>query len=90
MLAVLVAAALTVPALKSAPCRIGESHAAATCGTLTVFKDRAAGTGHTIDIHFIDIGAKHPGIARSCSTRAAPALLPRSTPPISPMRRPAR
>ncbi|MBV9699043.1 MAG: alpha/beta hydrolase [Candidatus Eremiobacteraeota bacterium] len=47
-------------ALKSAPCRIGQSHAAATCGTLTVFENRAARSGRTIDIGFIDIQAKHP------------------------------
>jgi pimeloyl-ACP methyl ester carboxylesterase len=61
VLAVLLATTIaSSPALKVAPCRIGQTHAAATCGSLTVFEDRAAGTGRTIDIHFIDIQAKHP------------------------------
>ena len=61
MLAILLATTLsTNPALKATACRIGETHAAATCGTLTVFEDRAANAGRTIDIHFIDIQAKHP------------------------------
>jgi pimeloyl-ACP methyl ester carboxylesterase len=45
--------------LKTSPCRIGQTSKAAICGTLTVFEDRAAGTGRTIDIHFIVIEAKH-------------------------------
>ncbi len=47
-------------ALRSTSCRVGQSHAAATCGTLTVFEDRSAGSGRTIAIYFIDIRAKHP------------------------------
>jgi len=50
--------ASTAP-LKTSPCRIGQTRAAAICGTLTVFEDRAAGTGRTIGIHFIVIEAKH-------------------------------
>src|ERR1700678_232515 len=46
-------------ALKTSPCRVGQSRAAAICGTLTVFEDRAAGAGRTIGIHFIVIEAKH-------------------------------
>ncbi len=46
--------------LKTSPCRIGQTHAAAICGTLTVFENRATRTGRTIDLHFIDIAAKHP------------------------------
>jgi len=46
-------------ALKTSPCRVGQSRAAAICGTLTVFEDRAAGAGRTIAIHFIVIEAKH-------------------------------
>jgi pimeloyl-ACP methyl ester carboxylesterase len=49
----------TNPALETAPCRVGETHAAAICGTLRVFEDRAAQKGRTIAIHFIDIQAKH-------------------------------
>jgi len=45
--------------LKTSPCRVGQSRAAAICGTLTVFEDRAARTGHTIDIAFVVIEAKH-------------------------------
>jgi pimeloyl-ACP methyl ester carboxylesterase len=45
--------------LKQSPCRIGQTHAAAICGTLTVFEDRAAGTGRTIGIHFVVIEARH-------------------------------
>ena len=45
--------------LKTSPCRVGQSRAAAICGTLTVFEDRAAGAGRTIAIHFIVIEAKH-------------------------------
>ena len=47
-------------ALKTSSCRVGQSHAAAICGTLTVFEDRSAGSGRTIGIYFIDIKAKHP------------------------------
>jgi len=50
--------ASTAP-LKTAPCRIAQTRAAAICGTLTVFENRAAGAGRTIDIHFIVIEAKH-------------------------------
>jgi pimeloyl-ACP methyl ester carboxylesterase len=46
-------------ALKTSPCRIGQTGAAAICGTLTVFENRAAGTGRTIGIHFVVIEAKH-------------------------------
>ena len=55
----LIAAAALATALKAAPCTIGQTHAAATCGTLTVFEDRAAGSGRTIGIHFIAIKARH-------------------------------
>ncbi|MBV9233190.1 MAG: alpha/beta fold hydrolase, partial [Candidatus Eremiobacteraeota bacterium] len=46
--------------LKAASCRVGQSHAAATCGTLTVFENRETRAGRTIEIGFIDITAKHP------------------------------
>jgi hypothetical protein len=46
-------------ALKASPCRIGQTRAAAICGTLTVFEDRAARRGRTIGIHFVVIEAKH-------------------------------
>lgn len=46
--------------LKTSPCRIGQSRVAAICGTLTVFENRAARSGRTIEIGFIDIEAKHP------------------------------
>ncbi len=72
-LALLVAATFALPAraqappgpaappspLTTAPCRVGQSHAAAICGTLTVFEDRAARAGRTIEIHFVAIEAKH-------------------------------
>jgi pimeloyl-ACP methyl ester carboxylesterase len=45
--------------LKTSSCRVGQSRAAAICGTLTVFEDRATHTGRTIGIHFIVIEAKH-------------------------------
>jgi pimeloyl-ACP methyl ester carboxylesterase len=45
--------------LKTSSCRIGQTRAAAICGTLTVFEDRATGSGRTIDIHFVDIEARH-------------------------------
>ncbi|MGA7354243.1 MAG: alpha/beta hydrolase [Candidatus Cybelea sp.] len=51
-------ASSTAP-LKTSPCRIGQTRKAAICGSLTVFEDRAARTGRTIDIHFIVIEAKH-------------------------------
>jgi pimeloyl-ACP methyl ester carboxylesterase len=44
--------------LKTSRCRIGQTRAAAICGTLTVFENRATSTGHTIGIHFIVIEAK--------------------------------
>lgn len=47
-------------ALKSAPCRIGQSRSEAICGTVTVYEDRAAGAGRTIALRFIVIKAKHP------------------------------
>jgi len=47
-------------ALKTSSCRVGQSHAAAICGTLTVFENRTAGSGRTIGIYFIDIKAKRP------------------------------
>jgi pimeloyl-ACP methyl ester carboxylesterase len=51
--------AASPPPLQTSPCRIGQTRAAAICGTLTVFEDRAARTGRTIGIHFIVIEAKH-------------------------------
>lgn len=46
------------PRLQTSPCRIGQSRAASICGTLSVFEDRAAGSGRTIGIHFVVIEAK--------------------------------
>lgn len=54
------AAATPAGTLKTSPCVVGQSRAAAICGTLTVFENRAAGSGRTIGIYFIDIKAKHP------------------------------
>ena len=51
--------------LKTAPCRMGQSRAAAICGTLTVFEDRAAKSGRTIDIHFVIVQAKEQGARRA-------------------------
>jgi pimeloyl-ACP methyl ester carboxylesterase len=45
--------------LKTSPCRIGQTRAAAICGALTVFENREAGTGRTIGIHFVVIEARH-------------------------------
>ncbi|HEX3671992.1 MAG TPA: alpha/beta fold hydrolase [Candidatus Cybelea sp.] len=68
-------------ALKTSSCRVGQSHAAAICGTLTVFEDRSAGSGRTIGIYFIDIKAKHtsdraivfnPGGPGASATELAP------------------
>lgn len=46
--------------LKTSSCRVGQSHAAAICGTLAVFENRSAGSGRSIGIYFIDVKAKHP------------------------------
>lgn len=51
--------ASTSAPLKTSPCRVGQTNAAAICGTLTVFENRAARTGRTIGIHFVVIEAKH-------------------------------
>lgn len=53
-------AAAPATTLKAARCRVGQSRAAAICGTLTVFENRAARSGRTLDIHFIAITAKQP------------------------------
>lgn len=45
--------------LKDAPCRVGQTNAAAICGTFTVYENRAAHSGRTIALRFIDITAKH-------------------------------
>ncbi|MBV9270712.1 MAG: alpha/beta fold hydrolase [Candidatus Eremiobacteraeota bacterium] len=45
--------------LQASPCRIGQTQAAAICGTLTVYENRAARSGRTVELHFIDIKAKH-------------------------------
>lgn len=46
--------------LKTAPCRMGQSQAAALCGTLTVYENPALHAGRTIGIRFVLIKAKHP------------------------------
>lgn len=46
--------------LTSRPCRVGQTQAAAVCGTLTVYENRAARLGRTIPIAFIVIKAKQP------------------------------
>jgi pimeloyl-ACP methyl ester carboxylesterase len=50
--------AMTSP-LQTKPCSVGASKAAAICGTLMVYEDRAAKAGRSIPIHFILIKAKH-------------------------------
>ncbi|MBV8198404.1 MAG: alpha/beta hydrolase [Candidatus Eremiobacteraeota bacterium] len=52
------APAASPTALKTSPCRIGQSRAVSICGTLTVFENRAARSGRTIDIAFVVIEAK--------------------------------
>lgn len=54
------AASASPEPLKAAPCRIGQTRAAAVCGTFTVYENRAAHSGRTIALRFIDIKAKHP------------------------------
>jgi pimeloyl-ACP methyl ester carboxylesterase len=39
------------------PCKSGEGLTDASCGTLTVFEDRAAGTGRTIDLNIVVLPA---------------------------------
>jgi pimeloyl-ACP methyl ester carboxylesterase len=53
------AAPIAQPALKTTPCAMGQTRAPAICGSLTVFENRATRSGRTIEIHFIDILAKH-------------------------------
>lgn len=82
-------------ALKASPCRIGQTHAAAICGTLTVFEDRAARSGRTIDIHFIVIEAKqrsnraivyNPGGPGASATAAAPDFADATTGALATLR----
>lgn len=46
--------------LKAAPCRVGQTQAAAICGTFTVYENRATHSGRTIALRFVDIKAKQP------------------------------
>lgn len=48
------------PPLQSKPCTAGEAKAPALCGTFTVYEDRAASTGRTLQLHFILIKAQRP------------------------------
>lgn len=54
------AASTPLNSLRAAPCRVGQTQAAAICGTFTVYENRAAHSGRTIALRFIDIKAKHP------------------------------
>jgi pimeloyl-ACP methyl ester carboxylesterase len=42
------------------PCTAGQARVASTCGSYTVYENRAAGSGRTIELRFIVIKAKHP------------------------------
>ncbi len=42
------------------PCTAGQARVPSTCGTYTVYEDRAAGAGRTIELHFIVVRAEHP------------------------------
>ncbi len=53
------AAAPAPPALHMKPCTMGKAKAAALCGTLRVFENRAAAAGRTIDIAFVVLKAEH-------------------------------
>jgi hypothetical protein len=46
--------------LQTTQCFIEVRKTVATCGTLTVFEDRARNSGRLISIHFMVIKAKHP------------------------------
>ena len=79
--AFLLSAVLAYPGLHTKPCPIGPVQA--TCGSLTVFEDRAAQRGRTIDLHFVLIHAKHrtghvlafnPGGPGASSTQVAGAV----------------
>lgn len=79
--ALLFSAILAYPGLHTKPCPIGG--VPATCGSLTVYEDRAAQRGRTIDLHFVLLHAKHrtghvlafnPGGPGASSTDSAPAV----------------
>ncbi len=42
------------------PCTAGRARVPSTCGIYTVYEDRAARSGRTIELHFIVIKAEHP------------------------------
>jgi pimeloyl-ACP methyl ester carboxylesterase len=46
--------------LSTWPCTAGRTRVPSTCGTYTVYENRVAGTGRTIELKFIVIKAKHP------------------------------
>lgn len=46
--------------LRTWSCAAGSAKVPSVCGTYTVFEDRAAGTGRTIDLKFTVIKAQHP------------------------------
>ncbi|HEY6326716.1 MAG TPA: hypothetical protein VIW73_09435, partial [Candidatus Cybelea sp.] len=41
-------------------CTAGQARVPSTCGTYTVYENRAAGSGRTIELGFIVIRATHP------------------------------
>lgn len=59
MLAAVLIAALSGH-LHTWPCATGQARVPSTCGTYTVYENRAAGSGRTIELGFIVIRAKHP------------------------------
>ena len=48
------------PALERHDCTIGTKKTHAICGSLQVFEDRRAGSGRTLDIHFVVLPATRP------------------------------
>ncbi|HYL28044.1 MAG TPA: alpha/beta fold hydrolase [Candidatus Nitrosotalea sp.] len=54
------AAALIAGALHTQACVAGKARLPALCGALTVYENRAAATGRTIDLRFVVIKAAHP------------------------------
>ncbi len=77
-------AAVLSAGLHTWACTVGKIKAPSTCGTYTVYEDRAAGTGRTIDLKFIVIHAMHrsnraiawnPGGPGASSTAAAETIV---------------
>jgi pimeloyl-ACP methyl ester carboxylesterase len=56
----MLAAALMSGALQTRPCTAGKARIPSICGTYTVYEDRPAASGRTIELKFIVIKAAHP------------------------------